>query len=171
MYVKKGVKSRGGIYNSWLTRLVQYIVTKDSEKTVAAVKNLYWNEAGHSYIHTGVATPDEAKPDFVDKNGTEIELKVCEDERSIVYYYFKKLTLNFEYSIKHDFHGAHTALFLTKAKPHKLYTVELTSPDMLQLNIGENIELDTIQTKNGKILNEIDLPAVPKVLLFGLTPA
>ena len=171
MYVKKGIKSCSGIYASWLTRLTQYDITRIAEKTVAINKGYEWNEAGHSYIHTGHATPEEAQPDFKDKDGQDVELKVCENENSIVYHYFKKLKNSFDYTKQHDFHGAQKALFLTKAAPRKLYTINLNSIDDLALQIGEDIELDIITTKNGKIVNEADLPAVPKAILFGLTPA
>jgi len=171
MYVKKGIKSCSGIYTSWLTRLTQYDITRIAEKAIAEDKGFYWNEAGHSYIHTGKATPEEAQPDFKDKEGQDIELKVCENENSIIYHYFKKLRANYVYTKQHDFHGAKTVLFLTKELPHRLYTVKINDPENLELGEAEIIELDIIKTKNGKILDLNDLPAVPYALLFGLTPA
>ena len=170
MYVKKSVKAYNGIYSNWLTRLVQFVNTYRCEKKVKDSFGFIWNEDEHTYIHSGIATDEENKPDFIAQNRATVELKLVENEASITNFYFDNLRTNFEQTKKDDFHGADYAMFATKTTPSKIYTVKLDSPDSLNLKDVQTLDIPLIPTEKGKILNRADNPAVPLCLLYGLTP-
>ena len=65
MYVKKSIKAYNGIYSNWLTRVVQFCNTYIAEKKLAETYGFIWNESEHTNIHSGVATTEEARPDFI----------------------------------------------------------------------------------------------------------
>lgn len=174
MYVKKSVKAYNGIYANWLTRLVQFCNTYIAEKELAKKYDFIWNESEHTSIHGGIATTEENKPDFIyTAPGVreQLELKVCENEASIVNFYFKKLTDNFELTKHVDFHDADAALFCTKSNPSNLYSIPLDgNPESLVLENPKTIDLGLIPTLNGKITDTKNNPKVPFSLLYGITP-
>ena len=174
MYVKKNVKAYNGIYANWLTRVVQFCNTYIAEKKLAETYGFIWNESEHTHIHSGVATDEEIKPDFIyaaPKVRETVELKVCESEQAITNCYFKRLAEDYENSKQHDFHGADAAIFCTKSSPSSLYSVPLDGNlESLVLVNPEKLDLGLIPTINGKIIDRKDNPAVPLCLLYGITP-
>ena len=174
MYVKKDIKAYNGIYANWLTRVVQFCNTYLAEKKIAETYGWIWNEAEHTKIHSGTATTEESKPDFIytaPKVRDSLELKVCENEQAIQNFYFKSLTENFENSKQYDFHNADAAIFCTKSAPSSIYAVQLDgNTESLVLENPQQLDLGLLPTQNGKLVDKKDNPAVPLCLLYGLTP-
>ena len=180
MYVKKSVKESfkqnkylpKGPYHSWLTRAVQFIDTQRSEFYLPTVISaLRLDKAAHDGMHEGKPTEAECKPDFLLDDGREAELKVC--SMRYLQIYKEKLRTDYFNTLHNDFHDADGAFFITKTKPLKIYSVDLsTTIKALQFRDRtaeydlSNLHLILVDD-DGKLARE-DWPAVPCAFLFGL---
>lgn len=185
MYVKKSVKENlknntflpKGPYHSWLTRVIQYINTYKGEIYLADILGFFLDNANHNTLHDGYATEEESLPDFkLSQYNDYAELKICSE----AYFkeYCKKLKLDYENTLKNDFHKKDNinlcgALFLIKGEPLKLYSIDLTSYETAQYYTDKTAEVDLSKLKiilsddKGKIPSK-DWPAIPCALMFGL---
>ena len=173
MYIKKGVGPFSSIYATWLTRLVQFINTKRMEYAIAEKYGLKLDENSHNTLHSGMATEQDCQPDFTAPDGSRIEAKLCKDRNSIEMY-LTDLREDFDRQKRNAFHGAETAIFITKEEhPSTLFEIKLDSPDSAVWNDRHTtqIDLNLIKTNCGKISDKKDWPALPYSLLFGLTPS
>lgn len=176
MYVKASVRKQekfGSVYNNWFSRLVQFCNTYIAEKETAKSFNLTWEEFSHSTLHAGIASKKENTPDFINSvNKVKIEFKLCINYNSILIY-INKLQKDFYTTLRNDFHSADIGLFYSQAD--KTYYFIILTPnsaekDLNMITNGPEINgLIPIDNK-GKVL-QANLPAVPKALLFGLTPS